>query len=284
MASSPSSPRCYPSDLTDEQWRSIEPLLPAPNTAGRWEKHPRRGLVNAILYVVRTGCSWRQLPHDFPPWQTVYWYFRRWNADGAVDRLHDALRDRLRDAADRDPMASAAIVDAQSVKGADTVGALSRGFDAGNKVNGRKRHVVVDTAGLLLLVMVTAASVQDRDGGARALERLRFAMPSVATVWADGGYAGRLVAYAHKVLRLVVTIVRKQDGQVGFAVLPRRWVVERTLSWISRNRRLDHDYERLPEHSEAMIKWAMIGLMARRLAPAPRRRPWQTTSPATAHQ
>ena len=118
----------------------------------------------------------------------------------------------------------------------------------------------LDTTGLLLVVMVTAASVQDRDGGARALERLRFVMPSVATVWADGGYAGRLVAYAHKVLPVVVTIVRKQDGQVGFAVvLPRRWVVERTLSWISRCRRLDHDYERLPEHSEAMIKWAMIG-------------------------
>ena len=152
---------------------------------------------------------------------------------------------------------------------------LCRGRHKGKKVNGRKRHVVVDTAGLLLLVMVTTASVQDRDGGARALERLRFVMPSVATVWADGGYAGRLVGYAQKVLRVVVTIVRKQEGQVGFAVLPRRWVVERTLSWISRCRRLDHDYERLPEHSEAMIKWAMIGLMTRRLAAAPGRRAWQ---------
>lgn len=280
MASSPSLPRRYPSDLTDEQWTVIEPLLPPPNTTGRWEKHPRRELVNAILYLVRTGCSWRQLPVNFPPWQTVYWYFQRWNADGAVDRLHNALRDQLRDADDRDPMASAAIVDAQSVKGADTVGADTRGYDAGKKVNGRKRHIVVDTTGLLLLVMVTAASVQDRDGGARALERLRFVMPSVATVWADGGYAGRLVAYATKVLRLVVTIVRKQDGQVGFAVLPRRWVVERTLSWISRCRRLDHDYERLPAHSEAMIKWAMIGLMTRRLAPTPGRRPWQAPAGA----
>jgi len=278
MAPSPSSPRRYPSDLTDKQWTLLEPLLPTPNTAGRHEKHPRRKTVNAIFYVVRTGCSWRQLPVDFPPWQTVYWYFQRWNAEGAVDRLHDALRDQLRDEADRDPMASAAIVDAQSVKGADTVGALSRGFDAGKKVNGRKRHIVVDTTGLLLLVMVTAASVQDRDGGARALERLRFVMPSVATLWADGGYAGRLVAYAHKVLRVVVTIVGKQEAQVGFAVLPRRWVVERTLSWISRCRRLDHDYERLPEHSEAMIKWAMIGLMTRRLRPPQGRRPWQSTT------
>ena len=275
MASSPSAPRRYPSDLTDKQWTLLEPLLPPPSTGGRREKHPRREVLNAIFYLLRTGCAWRQLPLNFPPWQTVYWYFQRWNADGAVDRLHDTLRDQLRDGADRDPMAAAAIVDAQSVKGADTVGAASRGYDAGKKVNGRKRHIVVDTTGLLLLVMVTAASVQDRDGGARALERLRFVMPSVATVWADGGYAGRLVGYALKVLRVVVTIVRKQQGQVGFAVLPRRWVVERTLSWISRCRRLDHDYERLPEHSEAMIEWAMIGLMVRRLAPSQERQPWQ---------
>jgi transposase len=274
VASSPSSPRRYDSDLTDEQWRLIEPLLPPPATAGRREKHPRREIVNAILYVVRTGCAWRLLPREFPPWQTVFWYFKRWRADGSLDRLHDALRDRLRDADGRDPMASAAIVDAQSVKGADTVGRATRGYDAGKKVNGRKRHIVVDTLGLLLVVLVTAASVQDRDGGARVLERLRFRMPSVAVVWADGGYAGRLVAYARQLLKVVVDIVRKREGQRTFEVLPRRWVVERTLSWISRCRRLAHDYERLPEHSEAMVKWAMIGLMARRLAPAPGRRPW----------
>lgn len=275
MASSLSSPCRYPSDLTDQQWALVEPLLPPPRVGGRPEKHPRRELVNAILYLVRTGCSWRQLPTDFPPWETVYWHFARWHAAGLVDRLHDALRDQVRDADGRDPMVSAGIVDAQSVKGADTVSSATRGYDAGKKVNGRKRHVVVDTLGLLLVVMVTAASVQDRDGGARALERLRFRMPSVALVWADGGYAGRLVGYARQVLRLTVEIVRKNEGQRTFEVLPRRWVVERTLSWISRCRRLDHDYERLPEHSEAMVKWAMIGLMTRRLAPDPSRRPWQ---------
>ena len=275
MASSPSSPRRYDSDLTDEQWRLIEPLLPPPATAGRREKHPRREIVNAILYVVRTGCAWRLLPREFPPWQTVFWYFKRWRADGSLDRLHDALRDQLRDADGRDPMVSAAIVDAQSVKGADTVGRATRGYDGGKKVNGSKRHIVVDTLGLLLVVLVTAASVQDRDGGARVLERLRFRMPSVAVIWADGGYAGRLVGYARQVLKVIVDIVRKREGQRTFEVLPRRWVVERTLSWISRCRRLAHDYERLPEHSEAMVKWAMIGLMARRLAPAPGRRPWE---------
>ena len=133
------SRRGYPSDLSDEQWAVIEALVPAVRSGGRPEKHPRRAIVNAIFYVVRTGCSWRQLPHDFPPWQTVFWYFKQWRADGTTDRLHDALRDRVRDAAGRDPMASAGIVDAQSVKGADTVGAGSRGFDAGKKVNGRKR-------------------------------------------------------------------------------------------------------------------------------------------------
>ncbi len=167
---------------------------------GRPAIHPRRRIVEAILYVNRTGCSWRQLPHDFPPWDTVYWYFKRWNAEGSTDRIHDALRAAARDAAGRDPLASAGIVDAQSVKGADTVGRDSRGFDAGKKVNGRKRHVVVDTIGLLVVVLVTAASVQDRDGGRLVLDKARMAMPSIVLVWADGGYAGRCVEFARRML------------------------------------------------------------------------------------
>lgn len=247
---------------------------------GRPAIHPRRRIVEAILYVNRTGCSWRQLPHDFPPWDTVYWYFQRWNGEGTTDRIHDALRAAVRDGTGRDPLASAGIVDAQSVKGADTVPAASRGFDAGKKVNGRKRHVVVDTLGLLVVVLVTAASLQDRDGGRLVLSRARMAMPSIVLVWADGGYAGRLVAFARQFLRMTVQIVRKPAGQRTFEVLPRRWVIERTLSWLVRCRRLDHDYERLPQHAEAMVKWTMIGLMTRRLAPAPGRRPWQPTKAA----
>jgi transposase len=208
----------------------------------------------------------------------VYWYFKRWNAEGTTDRIHDALRDGVRDADGRDPMASAGIVDAQSVKGADTVGAPTRGFDAGKKVNGRKRHVVVDTLGLLIVVLVTAASVQDRDGGGLVLDKARMKMPSIALVWADGGYAGRCVEFARRVLRITLHIVKKKEGQHGFEVLPRRWVVERTLSWLVRCRGLDRDYERLPAHAEAMVKWSMIGLMARRLQPAPGRRPWQPGS------
>ena len=208
---------------------------------------------------------------------TVYWYFKRWNQDGTTDRIHDALRDATRDAAGRDPMASAGIVDAQSIKGADTVGKNSRGYDAGKKVSGRKRHVVVDTIGLVVVVLVTAASVQDRGGGRLVLNRARMKMPSIVLVWADGGYAGKCVEFARRWLRITVEVVKKPDGQRTFEVLPRRWVVEPTLSWLVRCRRLGRDYERLPNHAEAMVKWAMIGLMTRRLAPASRRRPWQPT-------
>jgi transposase len=216
--------------------------------------------------------------HDFPPWETVYWYFERWNADGTTDRIHDALRDATRDQAGRDPMASAGIVDAQSVKGADTVGKDSRGYDAGKKTNGRKRHIVTDTVGLLVVVLVTAANIQGRDGGRMVLNNARMKMPSIVLVWADGGYAGKLVAFAQRYLRIAVEIVKKPEGQRTFEVLPRRWVVERTLSWISRCRRLSKDYERLPAHAEAMVKWSMIGLMTRRLAPTTGRKPWQSTT------
>lgn len=269
------SPACYPSDLTDEQWALIEPMVQV-KPGGRPVAYSRRRVVEAILYVDRSGCAWRMLPHDFPPWSLVYAYFRRWNADGTTDRIHDALRDAVRDAAGRDPMASAGIVDAQSVKGADTVGADSRGYDAGKKINGRKRHIVTDTLGLLVVVAVTTAGLQDRDGGRLILDRAKMKMPSISLVWADGGYAGKLVAFAWYYLRIAVEVVRKPKGQRTFEVLPRRWVVERTLSWLMRWRRLARDYERLPEHSEAFVKWSMIGLMTRRLAPTPGRRPWQT--------
>ena len=185
MGSSPA----YPSDLTDAQWALIEPLVPVLSTrgkgtrGGRPPKYPRRRIVDAILYLDRTGCSWRQLPHDFPPWDTVYFYFQRWAADGSTDRIHDALRDAVRDAAGRDPMASAGAVDSQTVPGASTVGKATRGWDADKKTNGRKRHLVVDTMGLLIVVLVTAASVQHRDGAVRVLDRAKMVMPSLVLVW-----------------------------------------------------------------------------------------------------
>lgn len=260
--------KTYPSDLSDAEWELVAPLLPPPKsgplTGGRpaWDRRP---IVDAILYLARTGCSWRQLPVDFPPWKTVYSYFAAWAADGTLDNVHDALRRQVRAAEGRDSEPTAAIVDSQSVKGADTVGKPSRGYDAGKKINGRKRHIVTDTLGLLLLVMVTPASVADRDGGCQLIWRLRRAFPGVRLVWADGGYAGKLVVWALEVLGIVVEIVRKKEGQRGFEVLPRRWVVERTFGWLVKWRRLCRDYERTTEHAEAMVKWVMIGVMTRRL-------------------
>ncbi len=156
----------YPSDLTDAQWALVEPLLSAAKPGGRHEAHPRREVVNAILYLLRTGCSWRQLPKDFPPWETVYWHFKRWRDDGSLDALHDTLRERVREAEGRDAQPTAAIIDAQSVKGVDTVGRATRGYDAGKKTNGRKRHIVVDTIGLLVIVLVTAANRAQARGAA----------------------------------------------------------------------------------------------------------------------
>jgi transposase len=274
-----SAKRRYPTDVTDRQWELIEPLLPdpPPGPAGRPPEHSKREIVNAILYHVRAGGSWRMLPKDFPPWQTVYGYFRAWRKDGTLDRLHGALREQVRTKHERrNPGPSAGIVDSQSVKGADTVPAQTRGYDAGKRVNGRKRHIVTDTIGLLLVVMVTAASVQDRDGGRGILACLHSALGSVRHIFADGGYQGRLVAIAKSAWGIVVEVVRKPSDQRGFAVLPRRWVVERTFSWLMRWRRLVRDYERLPETHEAMVKWAMVGLMLNRLAPPPGPKPWAT--------
>ncbi|HTE68620.1 MAG TPA: IS5 family transposase [Actinomycetes bacterium] len=272
--------RAYPSSLTDAEWAVVQPLIrrPAMPQGGRPPKHPLRQILDAIRYLVRTGCAWRLLPHDFPPPGTVYWWFAKWAADGTLARLHDALRERVRVAAGRRPAPSAAIIDSQSVRAADTVGKPSRGWDAGKKVNGRKRHLAVDTLGLLLVVLVTAASTQDRDAGRALLWRLRASYRGIRLVWADGGYAGRLVAWAAAVLHLVVEIVRKRPGQSTFEVLPRRWVVERTFAWISKHRRCVRDYERLPAHHAAMVTWAMIAVMTRRLARPHRPPPIQTTA------
>jgi transposase len=256
--------------MTDAQWELIEPLLPPPgNTAGRGgrpEKHDRRRVLDAIFHLVRGGIAWAALPAEFPPAKTVYGLFRRWVRAGAWARLHDALRDRARMAAGRSPQPTAAIIDSASVRGADTVPARSRGYDAGKRVNGRKRHIAVDTAGLLLAVVVTIAGIQDRDGGHRLLAALRAEFSTIALIWADAGYAGRLVAWAQTVLAFTVTIVKRTDDLAGFQVIPRRWVVERTLAWISKHRRCVRDYETLPEHAEAMVHIAMIMTMSRRLA------------------
>src|ERR1700754_4236448 len=257
--------RGYPSDLTDQQWELVEPLLPAPRSGGRPEKHPRRLIVDAILYVVRPGCSWRHLPTDFPPWETVYCYFARWEEAKVTEKILAAVREQLRIAEGRNPEPSPGLIDSQPVKGADTVGGESRGYDAGKKINGRKRFIVTDTLGLLLVVVVVAASRQDRDGAKPALldtylrTRVRF-------VFADAAYAGRLLDWAMTILRTSVHIVRKPSGQRGFAVNPRRLAFERTFAWLPPHRQLASDYDRDPAMSEAMIRWAAINTMTRRIA------------------
>jgi len=262
----------YPSSTTDAQWSLLEPLLPPPgNTGGkggRDEKHPRRLVLDAIFYVVCGGIAWRALPREFPPAMTVYDVFRRWVKTGAWQRMHDTLRDQARLHAGRKPTPTAAVIDSQSVRAADTVPATTRGWDNGKKVGGRKRHIAVDCLGLLLAVVVTAASVQDRDGAHPLLALLRERSSTISLAWADGGYAGRLVSWAGKVLSLTVQVVKRTEDMTGFVVLPRRWVVERTFAWISKYRRCVRDYETLPTHHEAMVYLSMIMLMSRRLARA----------------
>lgn len=268
----PSAPRpTYPSSsITDAKWAVLEPLLPPPgNTAGRGgrpEKHPRRLVLDAVFYLVRGGIAWAALPREFPPYQTVYGIFGRWTRHWVWQQIHDALRDLVRVHEGRDPLPTAAIIDSQSVRGADTVPGTTRGYDAGKKINGRKRHIAVDTGGLLLAVVVTIAGIQDRDAAHRLLTALTGRFSTIRLVWADGGYAGRLVVWAKKVLSLTVEVVKRTDEVKGFKVLPRRWVVERTFAWISKFRRCVRDYETLPTHHEAMVHISMIMTMSRRLA------------------
>ncbi len=254
----------YPSDLTDTQWDYIKPLIPAALPGGRPRSLDMRQVVNAIVYVVVGGIQWRMLPREYPKWPSVYRYFAQWRDTGIWQRIHDTLRALVRRRAGRHKHPTAGCLDSQSVKRAARPG--PRGFDAGKQCAGRKRHLLVDTLGLLLVVVVTAASVQDRDGARLVLRQHGGACKKLRRVWIDGAYRGQLLDWAWQQLGLILQVVLRADDARGFVVLPRRWVVERTFAWINQARRLSRDYEELPATSEAMIQITMIRLMLRRLA------------------
>lgn len=241
--------------------------MPEAAKTGRPRAHSYREIINAIFYVLSNGIKWRSMPHDLPPWSTVYGYFRRWRLSGCWQRWNRELRQRLRRKLGRSAQASAAILDSQSCKSAE--GGCERGYDANKRCLGRKRHILVDTLGLLLCVLVTSAKVQDRDGAKMLLAgfyRDFFQSFRLKRIWADAGYQGKLIAWTYEACAWLLDIVKRDTQASGFNVLPRRWVVERTFAWFVRSRRLARDYERLPGCSEAFIYIAMIRLMTKRLA------------------
>jgi transposase len=256
--------------MTDAQWALIEPLLPRthPRLGGRPHVYSRRLIIDTISFVLVSGCAWRMVPHDLAPWSITYQWFAAWTSDGTWDRVHDLLRDQVRIADGRDLQPSAAVLDSQSAKSSE--GGEQIGYDAGKRVRGRKRHLLVDTLGLVLRVVVHSASVQDRAGAKLVLGGVRARFPLLGLVWVDGGYVNSvdagLVGWAERSEGIEVVAVPRNADVKGFQVLPRRWVVERTFGWLARCRRLARDYERKTAHAEAMVKFAMIRLMAARLA------------------
>jgi putative transposase len=261
--------KAYSSNLTQDQWELLEPLIPPAKPGGRPREVEIWEVLNAIFYLLCEGCRWRNLPGDFPNWQTVYTYFRNWRLDGTWLQIHDRLHQWVRLDNEREPSPSEVIVDSQSVKTAARV-SEAVGYDAGKQIKGRLRHLTVDTLGLVLRVLVTAASIGEREGGKRVLKktkRMGSSVSRVHTVWVDGGYDGNpFMHWVMHVCRWIVQVVLRPEQTKGFVLLKKRWVVERTFGWLMGARRLVRDYELLPQTSETLIYLAMIRLMVKRLA------------------
>ena len=255
----------YASDTTDAEWAIIAAHLPAPSTRGRPRTTILRDVVDAIFYLAQSGCQWRLLPKDFPPFTTVQGYFYRWRDDGTWQTVNHHLMMQAREAAGRDASPSAGVIDSQSVRTTEAGG--PRGYDAGKKIKGRKRHLLTDTTGLPVAVLVHEADIQDRDGGPALLESIRSLCPWLRHIFADGGYAGEKFAAALVPLGdWTVEIIKRSDTAKGFVLLPRRWVVERTIAWLNRNRRLAKNFEALISTSTAWVMIASVKLIMRRLA------------------
>ena len=255
----------YDTDLTDAQWAFLEPLLPKPSSRGR-PPTDRRRVIDAIFYIIKGGIQWRLLPTTFPPWQTIYHIFRRWTLDHTWEALNARLRAHVRQSCGRRSRPTAAILDSQTVKSDPHGGAV--GYDAGKRIKGRKRHLLVDTLGLVLGAVVTAANVPEREGAQTLLGRTLNWLTWLRLLWVDGGYSGPDFAQWVRGLRpkLAVEVVKRCDQTRGFKILPRRWVVERTFGWLMRHRRLVRDYEQTETSAQAWIYIAMIRIQLRRLA------------------
>lgn len=255
----------YDTDLSDDQWTYLKGYFPKPQKMGRPKKYSPRFILNAIFYLDKTGCQWRSLPKDFPPWDTVYYYFSLWTKNGLLQVIHNELRGNIRLCSNKDSKPSALIIDSQSSKGSET--SHRSGYDGGKKVKGRKRHILVDTLGLLMIVIVHSAAIQDRQGAQLIFNQLDKLPHNVELIWADRGYSGELVERTSLDRDYEIEIVKHSEKQTGFKVLPKRWIVERTFSWILKNRRLSKSYERQEKHEESMVYISMIRLMLNRAIP-----------------